>query len=59
MLPVKIMSPETFTEFKFTSKSDVWAFGVLIWEIFTLGTYEQYDGFSQRRGYHILNVSFR
>ena len=37
MLPVKQMSPETFTEHKFTSKSDVWAFGILVWEIFTLG----------------------
>ena len=37
MLPVKQMSPETFTELKFTSKSDVWAFGILVWEIFTLG----------------------
>ena len=37
MLPVRQMSPETFTQLKFTSKSDVWAFGVLVWEIFTLG----------------------
>ena len=37
MLPVRQMSPETFTQLKFTSKSDVWAFGVLVWEVFTLG----------------------
>lgn len=31
------MSPEAILEGDFSTKSDVWAFGVLMWEVFTHG----------------------
>uniref|UniRef100_A0A4W5QBU3 Tyrosine-protein kinase receptor n=2 Tax=Hucho hucho TaxID=62062 RepID=A0A4W5QBU3_9TELE len=37
MLPVKWMPPEAFMEGIFTSKTDTWSFGVLLWEIFSMG----------------------
>ncbi|NWH74482.1 TXK kinase, partial [Piaya cayana] len=35
--PVKWSAPEVFHFKKYSSKSDVWSFGVLMWEVFTEG----------------------
>ena len=36
-LPIRWMSPEAITSSQFTSASDVWAFGVVIFELFSYG----------------------
>uniref|UniRef100_A0A3B3SUA5 Protein kinase domain-containing protein n=1 Tax=Paramormyrops kingsleyae TaxID=1676925 RepID=A0A3B3SUA5_9TELE len=35
--PVKWSPPEVFNFCRYSSKSDVWSFGVLMWEVFTEG----------------------
>ncbi|NXR03151.1 ROS1 kinase, partial [Sagittarius serpentarius] len=51
LLPVRWMAPESLIDGVFTNRSDVWAFGVLVWETLTLGQ-QPYPGFSNTEILH-------
>ncbi|KAL3118978.1 hypothetical protein niasHT_003761 [Heterodera trifolii] len=56
--PIKWTAPEGLAYNTFSTKSDVWAFGVLLWEIFTYGM-APYPGVELNNVYVLLERGFR
>ena len=46
-LPVRWMPPESLLYGRFTVKSDVWSYGVLMWEVFTFATQPYFGATNQ------------
>lgn len=42
LLPVRWMSPESVMYGRFTLESDVWSFGVVLWEVYSFGKQPYY-----------------
>lgn len=57
MLPVRWLPPEAFVDGRFTTHSDVYSYGVLLWEIFTFATLPYADHDNKRVMELILEVS--
>lgn len=53
LLPVRWMAPESLRDGTFTSKSDVWSYGVVIWEMATLAA-QPYPGLSNEEVLHYV-----
>uniref|UniRef100_A0AAX7VBP7 receptor protein-tyrosine kinase n=1 Tax=Astatotilapia calliptera TaxID=8154 RepID=A0AAX7VBP7_ASTCA len=58
-LPVKWMSPESIFECVYTFESDVWSYGILLWEIFSLGN-SPYPGMQvDAKFYKLIKEGYR
>ena len=57
-VPVKWMAFESLADSVYTSQSDVWSFGVLLWELVTLGA-SPYPGVAVHNLFHLLKAGYR
>ncbi|XP_061416358.1 macrophage colony-stimulating factor 1 receptor 1-like isoform X1 [Lethenteron reissneri] len=58
-LPVKWMAPESIFHSFYTSQSDVWSYGVLLWEIFSLGENPYPDIAVDGKFYRMIRDGYR
>ncbi|XP_048108390.1 LOW QUALITY PROTEIN: proto-oncogene tyrosine-protein kinase ROS [Alosa alosa] len=58
LLPVRWMPPESLTDGMFNKYSDVWAFGVLLWEVVSLGK-QPYPALTNLEVMHHINSGGR
>lgn len=57
-VPVKWLAPESLADHSYNSKSDVWSFGILLWELVTLGA-SPYPGVAVQNLFHLLRHGYR
>uniref|UniRef100_A0A0K0FR59 receptor protein-tyrosine kinase n=1 Tax=Strongyloides venezuelensis TaxID=75913 RepID=A0A0K0FR59_STRVS len=57
-IPIRWTSPEALEKGLYTAASDVWSFGILMWEIFTFGERPYYD-WSHRKIYEEVIQGYR
>ena len=57
-VPVKWMAPESLYHHIYTTKSDVWSFGVVLWEITTMGA-TPYPGMQPESLFAMLKQGYR
>ena len=53
LIPVRWLAPECLKEGKYNMPTDVWAYGVLVWEIFAYGV-QPYTGLSDVETYKCI-----
>ncbi|XP_063059910.1 macrophage colony-stimulating factor 1 receptor 1 isoform X2 [Engraulis encrasicolus] len=58
-LPVKWMSPESIFDCVYTVQSDVWSYGILLWEIFSLGKSPYPDVMVNSRFYKMIQDGYQ
>ncbi|XP_075427627.1 tyrosine-protein kinase Srms [Ascaphus truei] len=57
-IPVKWTAPEALKYNRYSTKSDVWSFGILLYEVFTLGK-QPYQGMNNREVFQKISEGYR
>ncbi|WAQ96630.1 RET-like protein [Mya arenaria] len=57
-IPVKWLAPESLYAQIYTTRSDIWSYGIVLWEIVTLGA-PPYPGIPPERLYNLLMGGYR
>ncbi|XP_054709764.1 tyrosine-protein kinase Fer-like [Uloborus diversus] len=57
-IPIKWTAPEALNYGRYTSLCDVWSYGVLMWEIFSLGN-TPYSGWSNSKAREMIDSGYR
>ncbi|KFM74587.1 Tyrosine-protein kinase Fer, partial [Stegodyphus mimosarum] len=57
-IPIKWTAPEALNYGRYTSLCDVWSYGVLMWEIFSLGS-TPYAGWSNSKAREMIDSGYR
>ena len=57
-IPIKWMAIETITDRIYSTQSDVWSFGIVMWEIFSLGKVP-YPDMSNTQVFNVVSEGYR